>query len=166
MGHSSHMTGVFFNSIFLCACANAPNFRDATPSVCSQTCPAGVRFTLKRVNELEVAVLSALRYNVKVLASEYAKYYFLMRSMLIKSGLGAGDETMTPLDVEGAKRLQHVSALYQSSARIPPPAAASRSKSVGSIQYSRGSSESSILVHQKKDCTGAGKVGLEHVVAM
>ena len=51
---------------------------------------------------------------VSVLASEYAKYYFLLRSMLIKSGLGSEDLTsMSVLDVEGARRLQHLSAQYE-----------------------------------------------------
>jgi len=81
----------------------------------SQTCPNGVLFTLKRINELEVALLSALQYKVKVTASEYAKYYFLMRSMLIKSGLVSDDvDSKSPLDVEGAKRLHQISAEYQS----------------------------------------------------
>jgi Cyclin, N-terminal domain len=85
----------------------------------SQTCPAGVRFTLQRVNELELAVLSALQYQVKVPASEYAKYYFLLRSLLIKSGLGSDDlNTMNPLDVEGAKQLQQVTERYQSTAAV------------------------------------------------
>ena len=51
----------------------------------SQVCTS---FTLQRINELELAMLNALRYDVKVKASEYAKYYFLLRSMLMKSGLG------------------------------------------------------------------------------
>jgi hypothetical protein len=80
---------------------------------CSQISPKGVKFTLQRINELEVKVLSLLGYNVKVPASEYAKYYFLMRSMLIKSGLGTSDdEFITPLDVEGAKRLQQLTYQY------------------------------------------------------
>ena len=130
----------------------------------SQTCPAGVRFPLKRVNELEIAVLSALKYNVKVLASEYAKYYFLMRSMLIKSGLGGDDAACTtPLDVQGAKRLQHVSALYQSSTSAPYPKM--RSKSVGDIEVSSMLAESS-PEKSSKECVKVGKALLEHIVEM
>lgn len=44
-------------------------------------------FTLSRINELEVALLTSLCFNVKVPASEYAKYYFLIRTMLLRSGL-------------------------------------------------------------------------------
>lgn len=54
---------------------------------------------------------------IVVLSSEYAKYYFLLRSMLIKSGLGSDDLTsMNNLDVDGAKRLQLLSAHYEKEA--------------------------------------------------
>jgi hypothetical protein len=45
------------------------------------------QFNLKRINELEFSVLSCLNFNVKVTASEYAKYYYYIRDMLAKSGL-------------------------------------------------------------------------------
>lgn len=130
----------------------------------SQTCPAGVKFSLQRVNQLEIAVLSALNFNVKVPASEYAKYYFLLRSMLIKSGLG-GDEAATPLDVDGAKRLQHVSSLYQAmhanmhgsdedggGIMCGSPNSTVRSKSISALDESTKRS--------------AASVGLEYVVKM
>ena len=44
-------------------------------------------FTLSRINELELALLKCLKFIVKVPASEYAKYYFLIRTMLLESGL-------------------------------------------------------------------------------
>lgn len=100
----------------------------------SQTCPAGVTFTLQRINELELAVLDALEYIVKVPASEYAKYYFLLRSMLIKSGLGSDDVgEINPLDVENARRLQAVSGKYQRSASLRQVGnrSGARSKSLG-----------------------------------
>lgn len=97
----------------------------------SHVCPSGLKFPLKRINELELALLNCLKFNVKVLASEYAKYYFLMRSMLIRSGL-VGEELMTmkPLDNEGAKRLEFITTNYKP---LPKPEKASqrRSKSVG-----------------------------------
>mmetsp|Transcript_25101 Transcript_25101/g.55095 ORF Transcript_25101/g.55095 Transcript_25101/m.55095 type:complete len:301 (+) Transcript_25101:1-903(+) len=49
-------------------------------------------FTLSRINELELALLKCLKFNVRVPASEYAKYYFLIRSMLLQSGLVKEDE--------------------------------------------------------------------------
>ncbi len=97
----------------------------------SQASPEGIVFSLKRINELELAVLSCLNYNVKVPASEYAKYYFLMRTMLIRSGL-AGEEfkSSKPLDMEGAKKFEIVTSAYNAKASIPR-ASLRRSKSTG-----------------------------------
>ncbi|KAL7536074.1 hypothetical protein ACHAXR_009846 [Thalassiosira sp. AJA248-18] len=70
--------------------------------------PSGMTFSLARTNELEVALLRALGYRVKVNASEYAKYYFLLRGMLCRSGLANDDLTSRwsrPLDVKGAMTL-------------------------------------------------------------
>lgn len=129
----------------------------------SQTCPSGVKFPLKRINELEVAILGALSYKVKVPASEYAKYYFLLRTMLIKSGLvGDNVDAASPLDVEGAKRLQQVSAQYQSGIG-ENRAKIRRAKSMRNTVRSKsmGSSEREQLSE------GARKVvSLEHVVKM
>jgi len=45
------------------------------------------------------------------LASEYTKYYFFLRSMLIRSGLGGKDlKSLAPLDIEGARQMQLKSA--------------------------------------------------------
>lgn len=49
-------------------------------------------FTLRRINQLELALLKCLKFDVKVPASEYAKYYFLIRTMLLRSGLVKEDE--------------------------------------------------------------------------
>lgn len=49
-------------------------------------------FTISRINELELALLKSLKHNVKVPASEYAKYYFLIRNMLLGSGLVKEDK--------------------------------------------------------------------------
>jgi len=53
-------------------------------------------FSLQRTNALELAVLHILNFCVKVPASEYAKYYFLIRTMLIRSGLLEGAEVVPP----------------------------------------------------------------------
>jgi hypothetical protein len=118
----------------------------------SQSCPPGVSFTLQRINQLELSVLHALTFQVKVPASEYAKYYFLLRSMLIKSGLG-GDEmgSLNPLDVMGARRLQQVSAQFES---------LSVTKSKTALQHRSKS------MHRVQDKSNANKAGLEHVVKM
>jgi hypothetical protein len=126
----------------------------------SQTCPAGVKFSLQRINELELAVLAVLNYTVKVPASEYAKYYFLLRSMLIKSGLGSEElKSSNPLDVEGARKLQHLSTLYQSTA-------VSRAKQdLSKADLLRSKSAGFVLAAGKKNSSDA-KAGLEHVVQM
>jgi hypothetical protein len=119
----------------------------------SQSCPPGVTFSLQRINELELAVLDALNFQVKVPASEYAKYYFLLRSMLIKSGLG-GDNVIAldPLDVMAARQLQQVSSQFENLKLGMPGGAAKRSQSVN--------------VSNTKQISGNVKLGLEHVVKM
>jgi hypothetical protein len=62
-------------------------------------------FTLSRINKLELALLQCLNFIVRVPASEYAKYYFLIRSMLLKSGVL--DEGAV---VQGIKTLKTLSA--------------------------------------------------------
>ena len=121
----------------------------------SQSCPPGVSFPLQRINELELAVLNALSFQVKVPASEYAKYYFLLRSMLIKSGLGGEDiNALDPLDVMGARRLQQVSSQFENlSLGAKPTAVSKRSQSL------------SITAMKAKQPTKA-KLGLEQVVKM
>jgi hypothetical protein len=119
----------------------------------SQSCPPGVSFTLQRINALELGVLNALTFQVKVPASEYAKYYFLLRSMLIKSGLG-GDEMMSlnPLDVTSARRLQAVSSQFETLSLAKPSSFRHRSQSLN--------------VHKITRVGAQPKLGLEHVVKM
>eukprot|EP00934_Nitzschia_sp_Nitz4_P004637 Nitzschia sp. Nitz4//scaffold193_size40683//31424//33397//NITZ4_007504-RA/size40683-processed-gene-0.14-mRNA-1//1//CDS//3329540294//4627//frame0 len=57
------------------------------------------RFTLPRINELELTLLKSLNFDVRVPASEYAKYYFLIRTMLLRSGLVKG--ATAPLQRKG-----------------------------------------------------------------
>ena len=54
--------------------------------VAASTSASGLaNFSLQRINRLEVALLSSLMFDVRVTASEYAKYYFLIRTMMIRS---------------------------------------------------------------------------------
>ena len=48
-------------------------------------------------------------------AGEYAKYYFLLRSMMVKLGMGtqAGCSGLLPLDIAGARKLQLTTERYQ-----------------------------------------------------
>lgn len=143
--------------------ASDGNAQRSPPPSFSQTCPAGVKFALKRVNELEVAILSVLQYNVKVPASEYAKYYFLTRSMLIKSGLvGENFQATTPLDVDGAKRMQLMSSRFQqaSTSHVSPAFFNHRSKSVGSMD---GAALAKAAMMTPK---AGGKAVLEQVLKM
>lgn len=121
----------------------------------TQTCPPGMALTLQRVNDLEVTVLGALSYRVKVPASEYAKYYFLLRSMLLKSGLGSEDlNTMNPLDVEGARQLQYASSAFQSNASRKIKSKVKRAQTAGTSTNGDGAQ------HQQP------RVGLEHLVQL
>ncbi|KAL7568497.1 hypothetical protein ACA910_012204 [Epithemia clementina (nom. ined.)] len=73
-------------------------------------------FSLARINELELGVLTSLGFDVRVPASEYAKYYFLIRTMLIRSGLLVEqDAAAAPpaLSHEEAKILEHRTRQYQ-----------------------------------------------------
>lgn len=120
----------------------------------TEACPAGVSFSLQRVNELEMAVLHCLNYEVKVLASEYAKYYFLLRSMLIQSGLGSEEfSSSNPLNLEGAKQLEYSSSNY---------------KPNGQIRRAKSTGDKTILSTNQMNRTNiiSSKAVLEHVVKM
>ena len=68
-------------------------------------------FDLRRINELELAMLNSLKYNVKVTAAEYAKYYFHLRSMMARLGhhhhnTDNAGVALAPLDVMSARKLE------------------------------------------------------------
>jgi len=77
-------------------------------------------FNLRRINELEMTMLNALKYFVKVTAGEYAKYYFHLRSMMARLGYhgneGSEAGMLRPLDVSSAQKLQLSTQRYQESA--------------------------------------------------
>ncbi|CAN0427843.1 unnamed protein product, partial [Phaeothamnion confervicola] len=54
------------------------------------------------------------QFNVTVSASTYAKYYFTLRSMCARSGLGGDGGDVAPLDVAGARKLEVLSSQLQS----------------------------------------------------
>ena len=68
-------------------------------------------FTLRRINELEVNLLNALGYHVKVSVREYAKYYFLLRSMLFRYGLDEKGDTLSIF--HDAQLFERCSARYE-----------------------------------------------------
>mmetsp|Transcript_7183 Transcript_7183/g.13285 ORF Transcript_7183/g.13285 Transcript_7183/m.13285 type:complete len:631 (-) Transcript_7183:117-2009(-) len=68
-------------------------------------------FTLRRINQLELELLKCLKFDVKVPASEYAKYYFLIRTMLLRSGLVKENEK--PLQKRDAfRKLESLTSTY------------------------------------------------------
>lgn len=72
-------------------------------------------FSLARINELEVSLLNCLKFKVKVSSSEYAKYYFMLRTMMIRGGLIADVATDADqsCNMEGARLLESVSEKYE-----------------------------------------------------
>ena len=68
-------------------------------------------FSLKRINELELAVLACLNFAVAIPGSEYAKYYYLLRSMMIRGGLldpfAAKQQLSTDTTIHLQDRTQH-----------------------------------------------------------
>ena len=139
--------------------------------------PLGVTFSLARTNELEVALLRALEYKVKVGASEYAKYYFLLRGMLCRSGLANDDLTrLRPLDVKGAQTLETTTC--EKSNAVAKASMKERSKSYGDVGMvvdmsgeaagKTGSEDSSVggRVLQPPSSPSSKRVSLEQIVRM
>lgn len=130
--------------------------------------PGGMTFSLQRTNELEIALLTALEYKVKVGASEYAKYYFLLRSMLCRSGLAHDNlTTLNPLDANGVKSLEKTGTSFENLS-VAKPFVRTRSKSMSDVEKSKGSVEegsfSANVAISPKILTH--KVSLEHLVRM
>lgn len=120
----------------------------------TQALPAGISYSLNRVNELELALLTCLKFNVRVPASEYAKYYFLMRSMMIRSGLAGQDIlSSSPLDWEKARKLECLTANFDNKVQASK---LTRSRSVDGLAGSA----------KDTSPTRSSRVNLEHVVRM
>lgn len=67
----------------------------------AKVCPS---FSPKRVNQLEIAYVTAVQFKVNVNASSYAKYYFHLRSMDTKDNANA-----TPINVKRAMQIHFLS---------------------------------------------------------
>jgi len=138
----------------------------------SQTCPSGVRFPLKRINELELAMLNCLKFDVKVKASEYAKYYFLIRSMCIRSGLAGHDLIHSKaLDIESAKKIEDISSKFHRKAtRSASPASGNPSSALPvpvTIVNRRTKSTGEVEKTSSPTSSPAGvKVHLENIIQM
>jgi Cyclin, N-terminal domain len=70
-------------------------------------------FSLKRINQLELAVLTCLNFAVTIPGSEYAKYYYLLRNMMIRGGLLDPFAANQPLSNDAQNRLEHRTNHYQ-----------------------------------------------------
>lgn len=100
-------------------------------------------FDLGRINSLELAMLEALKYVIRVSASEYAKYYFLLRSMMVKLGLTASNDSnyIRPLDIAGARKLQLSTERYQELSTVPKKRHYSVHEGMSTMSLNRNYSE-------------------------
>jgi hypothetical protein len=93
--------------LFACLVMSSKVWDDLSMWNCdfSNVCPS---YNLQRVNDLELEILDILKYQIRVAASEYAKYYFHLRSMMSKLGLTTtlSGGSVKPLDLPGAQKLQ------------------------------------------------------------
>jgi hypothetical protein len=105
-------------------------------------------FTLRRINQLELELLKCLKFDVRVPAGEYAKYYFLIRTMLLRSGLVKEDEK--PLQKRDAfKQLEKMKNTYL---KQSPPQRVARDR------RSKSMDDSISTVLGNKDPVGFGPV--------
>mmetsp|Transcript_6356 Transcript_6356/g.19281 ORF Transcript_6356/g.19281 Transcript_6356/m.19281 type:complete len:522 (+) Transcript_6356:102-1667(+) len=102
-------------------------------------------FDLARINALEAALLQAYGFNATVAASEYAKYYFHLRSMAARLGLANSDQAHAPrpLDVGAARAIaarsskrfaaaaNRAAAARPDAAQKPPAVPVRRAQSIG-----------------------------------
>jgi len=99
-------------------------------------------FSLARINELELAVLTCLNFAVAIPASEYAKYYYLLRNMMIRGGLLTPSRQQQLLSKDEANRLENRTSHYQDS-KLSQPDRRRQARSVDwSLLSSNGGSDS------------------------
>ncbi|CAK4613065.1 hypothetical protein LEN26_002350 [Aphanomyces euteiches] len=92
------------------------------------------QFPLRRINALELLYLSAVEYNVRVSAASYAKYYFHLRSIYksLKLGQLSAFDSNTPLNLDGARKMQVISEDYEERLKLLPPPLRRRSRTISS----------------------------------
>jgi hypothetical protein len=76
--------------------------------------------SLKQINELELAYLEAVEYNVRVSAVSYAKYYFHLRSLCASMGMVKSFDENTPLNLDSARKMQVISEEYEERSKLKP----------------------------------------------
>ncbi|OQR86267.1 cyclin-Y-like protein [Achlya hypogyna] len=93
-----------------------------------------VTFPLRRINTLELLYLDAVEYNVRVSAASYAKYYFHLRTIYKSLSIGqlSAFDSNTPLNLEGARKMQVISEDYEERIKLLPPPLRRRSRTIAS----------------------------------
>ncbi|EQC29421.1 hypothetical protein SDRG_12884 [Saprolegnia diclina VS20] len=93
-----------------------------------------VTFPLRRINTLELLYLAAVEYNVRVSAASYAKYYFHLRTIYKSLAIGqlSAFDSNTPLNLEGARKMQVISEDYEERIKLLPPPLRRRSRTIAS----------------------------------
>ncbi len=107
-------------------------------------------FTLPRINQLELALLKALNFDVRVPASEYAKYYFLIRTMLLRSGLVR--EGAQPLQRDAFSKLESLTTQYQNKTVARPEMIRDRVQSLDGVMTWLNAGDKSSLVVRDNVC--------------
>ena len=101
-----------WRAIVLACCVLASKVWDDLSMINADfSCIMAKQFTLKQINKLEVAMLSALKFDVKVSLSMYVLYYFKLRSMLGPGSLF--HDGTKPLSMRDAHKLHALSSSYQ-----------------------------------------------------
>lgn len=104
----------------------------------SQVCSS---FSLQKVNAFELTILEALNYVIRVSASEYAKYYFHLRSLMARLGFDGYDpRRIEPLNLIGARRLQLASERYEANRHDSSSSSSSTQTGGGSGKHDSNSS--------------------------
>jgi len=87
----------------------------------SMICPS---YSLKRINELEVALLELIEYNVRISSSTYAKYYFQLRAIGKEMGIYSSEES----EAEALNSLDAIRLETATFGNFPPAAASTKSE--------------------------------------
>ncbi|DAZ99612.1 TPA: hypothetical protein N0F65_001440 [Lagenidium giganteum] len=117
---SLQLTPANWRSILFCSMVMASKVWDDLSMCNADFSKIWPELSLKEINELELAYLSAVEYNVRVSAVSYAKYYFHLRSMCASMGTLKAFDATAPLNLDGARKMQVLSEEYQERSKLMP----------------------------------------------
>lgn len=117
---SLQLRGSNWRAILFCSMVMASKVWDDLSMCNADFSKIWPELSLKEINELELAYLSAVEYNVRVSAVSYAKYYFHLRSMCASMGLLAAFDECAPLNLDGARKMQVLSEEFQERSKLLP----------------------------------------------